>query len=537
MVIMAMATVRNIHSFRTANILALFSWLAFSSQVIAGDWQFTPNVGIEETYTDNVELTSIDKTSSLVSQAIVGLDAEYQSQNAGFSFSAENNNLFFSHDSDINDSYLTLDANGQVQLWPNGPALIMNARVDNVNRNSAKNGLADLVSGDTVQSEFYSSGLRYNVDNSSFTLQSSLMYNSQAFDDGIGDYNGISASLSASNSSNARIAYWQLTGDYSTKDQDRFGETQTGDQFTFEAKLGLITSFNLNPFARFYDEDFSGDFANQSQRTTSSWGPGIRWLVTDHLIMDLSYNFVTEDSVSDDYIASSIQWEPSSRTSFSAGYSKRFFGDSYNLNLQHKTKRLTNSISYDESLEIFDRSSFDQIDVGVFWCPPEIDINGISQCVAQSNQPASGDFRLINFFYLEPIENNEFSLNKRLTWASKLQLARTSFSFNTSAYRREGIESQIVDDTLAISLTIDRRISGKSKLTLVTRYNYLIFDKNNPEGLRQEDYYRTISATYTKSLASSLKTDFTLQHVNRDSNLEQYTYDELRALINVTKEF
>ena len=537
MVIMAMATVRNIHSFRTANILALFSWLAFSSHVVAGDWQFVPNVGIEETYTDNVELTSIDTTSSLVSQAIVGLDAEYRSQNAGFSLSAENNNLFFSHDSDINDSYLTLNANGQVQLWPNGPEFVLNARVDNTNRNSARNGLADLVSGDTVQSEFYSSGLRYNVENSTFTLQSSLMYNSQEFDDGLGDYNGVSASLTARNSNNARVTFWQLNSEYSTKDQDRAGETRTGDQFTIEAKLGLITSINLNPFARFYDEDFSGDFANQSQRTTSSWGPGIRWLVTDHLIIDMSYNFVAEDAVSDDYIASSIQWEPSSRTSFSAGYSKRFFGDSYNLDLQHKTKRLTNSISYDESLEIFDRSSFDRIDVGLFWCPPGIDINAITQCSAQSEQPASDDYRLRNFSYLEPIENNEFSLNKRLTWASKLQLARTSFSFNTSAYRREGIESKIVDDTLAISFSIDRKISGKSKLTLLTKYNYLVFDKNNPEGNRQEDYYRTISATYTKSLASSLKTDFTLQHVNRDSNREQYTYDEVRALINVTKEF
>ncbi|MCI2282247.1 hypothetical protein L3081_01040 [Colwellia sp. MSW7] len=71
----------------------------------------------------------------------------------------------------------------------------------------------------------------------------------------------------------------------------------------------------------------------------------------------------------------------------------------------------------------------------------------------------------------------------------------------------------------------------------MTKYNYLAFDKNNPDGIRQKDYYRTISATYTKDLASSLSAHFTLQHVNRDSNLEQYTYDETRAIINVTKEF
>lgn len=537
MVIMAMATVRNIHNFRTANVIALLSWFAISTSTVAGEWQFVPNFGIEETYTDNVDLTPTETTGSLVSQAIVGLDAKYESSLANFTFSGKNNNLSFSHDSDINDSYLTLDAQGQFYLWTSGPEFIANARVDNTNRNSANNGLADLVSGDTVQSEFYSTGLRYNVDNSTFTLQSSLIYSVQQYKDGIGEYNGVSALLNARNNNNARVTYWEIASSISTKDQDYAGETRTGDQYNVEAKLGLITSLSLTPFLRFYDEDYSGELANLRQQTTSSWGPGVRWLVSDHFILNFSYNFVTDDEVSDDYVATSIQWEPSARTSLSAGYSKRFFGNSYNLNFQHKTRRLTNSISYDESLQVFDRNNFELINVGLFWCLPGEEPESNLQCYAQSEQPASGDLPFVNVSYLEPIESNEFTLDKRLSWVSNLQLARTTFTFNTTASRREGIESQIIDDTLGISLSISRKISGKSKLTLLTKYNYLAFDKDNLDGIRQKDYYRTISATYTKNLASSLSAHLTLQHVNRDSNLAQYTYDEARAIINVTKEF
>ena len=87
---------------------------------------------------------------------------------------------------------------------------------------------------------------------------------------------------------------------------------------------------NFNPFIRFYDEDYSGTLGTQSQPTTSSWGPGFRWLISQHLHVDLSYNYVTDDAVSDDYVAASIQWDPSARTSLTAGYSQRFFGDSYN---------------------------------------------------------------------------------------------------------------------------------------------------------------------------------------------------------------
>lgn len=537
MAIMAMATVRSIHNFRPTYAIALLSWFAIATSAVAGEWQFMPNFGIEETYTDNVELTITDPTSSLVSQAIVGINTEYSSRLANFSFSGTNSNLFYSHDSQINNNFLTLNTEGQYLLWTSGPELFATASVANTNRNSANNGLADLVSGDTVQSENYSTGLRYNVNNSTFSLQSSLAYSINRFEDGIGEYNGVSASLNTRNSNNARITFWQLASSFSTKNQDFSGETRTGDQYRIDAKLGLITSFNFNPFLRVYDEDLSGDFTNRSQQTTSSWGPGIRWLVSEHLTVDLSYNYVADDTVSDDYVASSIQWEPSARTSLTAGYSQRFFGKSYNLDIKHRTKRLTNTVTYDESLEVFDRNNFEQIDVGILWCPSSVGIESISQCFAQSAQPASGDFQLANFFYLAPVESNEFSLNKRFAWSSKLQLARTSFAINTSASRREGLETKVVDDNLSTAFTVKRKISGRSNLSIKAQYNKLIFDKENPEGSRQEDHYRTISATYTKKLASSLSTNFTVQHVNRDSNIEQYTYDEVRAIINITKDF
>jgi len=537
MAIMAMATVRKINNFRLANAVALLSLFTIPSSTIAGEWQFVPKFGVEETYTDNVDLTITDPTSSLVSQTIIGLDMQYQSRLASFSFTGTNSNLFFSHDSDINDNFLTLDTVGQYSLWTSGPKLIASAKVDNTSRNAASNSLADLVSGDTVQSEYYSAGLLYNIENNTFSVESSLTYSINSFEDGIGDRDGVSALLNTHNGNNARIAFWQISSDFSTSNQDFSGETRKGDQYRVDAKLGFITSLNLNPFIRFYDEDFSGEVINQNQETTSSWGPGIRWLASEHFMFDLSYNYVSDDTVSDDYVSASIVWGPSERTSLSAGYSQRFFGDSYNLDIQHRTKRLSNTITYDESLEVFDRNNYEQIDLGMFWCPTGAVIEGISQCFVLSEQPDSGEFGLARFFSLEPIESNEFSLNKRFAWASKLQLARTSFAINTFATRREGLETKVVDDTLGASVTIDRKISGKSNLTLVAKYDYRIFDKDNPEGSRQEDHYRTFSATYTKDLASSLSTHFTLQHVNRDSNIDQYSYDEVRAIINVTKEF
>ena len=537
MAIMAMATARKINYSRLANVISLLSCFTFASSAMAGEWQFVPSFGIEETYTDNVELANTDQTSSFVSQAILALNMDYQSRLANFSFTGENNNLFYSHDSEIDDSYLTLDTEGQLYLWNNGPALFATAQVGNSNRNAASNGLADLVSGDTVQSTSYSTGILYNVQNNTVNIASSLDYTISRFEDGIGEYDNISAFLNTQSGNNARLAFWQLSSSYSEREQESLGATRSGKQYSIDAILGLLTPWKINPFVRFYDEDISGSFGIQNQPTTSSWGPGLRWLISQHLLIDVSYNYVTDDTVSDDYVAASLQWEPSARTSITAGYSQRFFGDSYNLDIKHQTKRLTNTITYDESLEVFDRSTFERIDLGQFWCPANTSIDGISDCFAQSTEINSDGYFPQNFFYFEPIESNEFTLNKSFSWVSTLQLARTSFTFNSSASRRERIESQIINDTLSASLSINRKISGKSNLTLLAKYNYRIFDKDNTDDRGQKDHYRTVSATYTKDLASSLSTNFTVQHVNRSSNLEQYTYNELRAIINIKKEF
>ncbi len=537
MATMAMATVRKINYFRSLNALALFFWCISSPFAITGEWEFSPSFGIEETYTDNVELTITEPTSSIVSQAVISLDTEYQSRLASFSFTGEGNNVFYSHDNEFNDSFLTLNAKSGYFLWISGPELFANATISNTNRNIANNGIADLISGDTIQAEYYSTGLRYNIHNNNFSIASSLIYSINEFEDNIGEHNGVTAALNSRNGNSARIAFWQLKSEFSTNHQDFSGETRTGEQYNIDAMLGVITPYKFNPFIRFYDEDFSGESINQNQQTTSSWGPGIRWLVSQHLTLDLSYNYVEDETVGDDYIAASMKWQPSARTSLEASYNKRFFGNSYNLNFQHRTKRLTNTINYNENIEMFDRNNYEQVDVGIFWCPTGVVIKSISQCFVQSEAPTDGEFQLGSFFALEPIESNEFSLNKSFNWVSKLQLARTSFAIKTSASRQERLESKVIDDTLDISLTIDRKISGRSNLTFLAKFDYLIFDKDNPEGSRQEDHYRTLSATYTKDLASSLSTHFTLQHVNRDSNVEQYSYNEVRAIINVTKEF
>ena len=480
---------------------SLLIWIIVSASALAGDWNLTPNLNLDETFTDNVGLTTINTTSSFVTQNIAGLDLEYNSSLTTLDWSGTQIYALYSHDSELNDHFRTLDANGQHFFWRSGPMFTASANIGNVSKNTANNSLADIVSGGTVEQKNYSTGLQYNFGNSSYSVTSSVNYNITRAEDNIGDNNGFTTLLGSQNGNTARHIYWQLNANYTKRKQ--LSTNDDGENYTVEALLGTITSWNVNPFVRYYDENVQGTGVSPNLSTTSSWGPGLRWLASPHIIIDLSYNFVADETVSDNYFDTSIQWEPSARTSLTLGYSQRFFGDSYNIDFKHKTKRLTNSITYSENLEVFDRNSY---------------------------QEATPDD-------LELVESNEFSLNKRLAWSSKLQLSRTSFGVNVYTNERTSLKSNTIDDTLNADISVTRTISPQSSLSVSAKFNYSIYDKDNPAGSRQEDYYRTISANFTKNLASSLFSNFTVQHVNRNSNIDRFRYNEVRAIINITKEF
>jgi len=537
MAIMVMATVEKTDKRSIVNALTLITFFITIPSSLAGEWTFEPNLGLTEIFTDNVELTNRNQQSSLVSQLIVGINTEFKSKKAFLSFSGTETLAAFSHDSELNDDFQTIQADGLFTLWKQGPQLVINSNITNVSKNDADNSLSDLVSSDTIQQTRNNAGFQYNTTNSDYSIASSLMYNLVETEDNIGESQGYSATLASKNGNAARKVFWQINGQFSHLENNDL----MGENYTIESKLGFITPYKLNPFIRLYSEDISGDVSGTNANSVPTWGPGIRYLAAKHFLIDLSYNYVQDDkSASDDYIAASIDWQPSIRTSLKASYSKRFFGDSYGLDFTHRTKRLTNNISYHETIEVFDRNSFQENDLGNYWCPvtdEQINIF-IKDCFVLSRPPTdTTNFQLVPITSRTLIENNEFTLNKRLAWQSTLVLSRTTFTLDLSSRERSGLSSDIVDEYLDASFNITRKTSKKSDIDLRVSYSKNIFDNGNLDGIRQKDIYKTISTTYNRKLASSLKAFITLQYLDRDSTRIDRIYTEARASINITKDF
>ena len=529
MAITDMAMVKNTKLSRLILIMTLLGGNSF-----AADSEFSLSTSVTQTYSDNVELSTFNQEDSNVTNARLNVASSIASKALNMNFSSSLSHLFYSHDSDLDKGYESLSTSGQFSPWLSGPALTFAGNIVNEPRSIGGNAASDLISGDTVRTNNYSVGLIQNVTNSDFNIGGSINYNDSGAEDDIGESNGYQAGLSFSNGISHRIMFWDMSGNYS----DRKNNGQTARSFQAEGKLGIQTTWKVNPFIRYFNEDYSGSVSNSQNNQGESWGAGFRWLAERNLTIDLSYNFVSNDELTDDYIDADINWTPTSRTSVQAGYNQRFFGDSYSFNLNHRNRRLTNTISYNEQIQAFQRDNFESFIESTIWCPVGQPFD-LDNCLSSPEDiQNTDDFFELPILGVRPIEDDQFSLFKTLSWNSTLTLARTTFNLTLSNREREDLNTGDVQDFLTSRLSATRRMSSRSSATLAwsfTRNDYIT--NNDDLTIDRRDYYRTYTLSFDRELANALSLNSSLRYLDRTSNFGGQEYEEARANLSITKEF
>ena len=525
---------------------AIFLTLIYSNVAFAGEWQFKPSILIDETYTDNVGLVTNNEESSLVSQAGINIESTYKARNAILNFSSKSTYALYSHNHELDNDFHTVASDFRLQLWPNGIILVGAANISNQSKNGSKNALADIVSADTVQVGTYRGGIEYNINNSVFIVNSALGYNQTKSEDDIGDSEGVIANINSTNGKGARDFFWDLEHSY----QELKNNSQEGKLSESEAKFGLITDYKINPFIRYYNEDNSGNITNPNRTIeSSSYGLGLRWLISPRLYLDTSYNkpignkLDLDGNAQKEYINAEITWQPSSRTRLEASFSERFYGDSYGLNFTHRNRRLINTVSYIEDIQTLTRNNFSANIIGYYFCPSS-SISSTEDCILEDgtnifpDNPSDPDNPGYQIFPIQDfilVEDNVFSLNKTLTWNSTLALARTTITLNVNRQKRDNLETRIKDETSAASLNFKRDISSRSNLSLDLSYTETNLQIDTE--LERIDRYRRYQIAYQKSLNSALLVNLAISYLDRNSNSSILNYQEGRISAKITKGF
>jgi uncharacterized protein (PEP-CTERM system associated) len=516
------------------SLIPVLVTLLTAQPLLAGEWIFKPRFRVNETFSDNVNLSSQQKISSLVSQTMLDINIEYQSRRAQLKISHINTYLFYSQDHGLDTYYQSLTAQAGVSLWSDGPALIARSSIANISRDVSNNSVADLISGDTIESRDHRLGLQYNLANNRYSIDSSLIYQIVEVQDGIGESDGYTVLFNSKNGSATRDFFWLIDGQYNQRKNDDLAATS----YTFAARLGVLPKYHLSPFVQYSDEQTSGDILSPTDPSMASWGPGIRWQLSTNITLDLGYNYVKSKQLTDDYLAGEISWQASRRTSISAVYNKRFFGESYTFDLKHQTKRLSNSISYDETIEVFGRHHFKQVPLGNFWCPINNEQLDPHQCLITSNTNVNVEqYQLVTLSRQQLVEDNEFSINKTFLWQSNLTLSRTDFSWQLRQSKRESLSTALRENSFRSHFSVSRQLTRKSNVGINFNFTRNEFDATKINGLTQIDYYRWATVHYTRHFSQSLSSGISLQYLQRSSSSNRLTYQEVRLMFNLAKEF
>ena len=511
------------------NVYLLVALLLTPSLVFANELTFEPSIKTNETYSDNINYDSQNEESSFVNQTSLGLITNYRSARTSYNIDFEAINATYSHDSDFNDIYYNLTSNADIQLWTNGLSLIGNASIINEPRNTANNIYADIVFGDTVQIERYSGGLSYSVDNSTYNLDTNLIYNTTKAEDSFGESEGYTAILNSQNGTNSAPIFWDITNNYLEIENN----SSDGRSYQSEFKVGYITPYRFNPFIRYYDEDNSGNVGNGTTSESTSYGAGFRWLIATRLTADVSYNVAVDDNSDEDeeqqdnYYDVNLSWQPTQRTSLNAGVSQRFFGDSYSFNLTHSNKRLTNTISYSESIQVFTRDNFNFLIDGDLCSFSD----ATTDCFALVQEALIIDPQ--QDIPLVITEDESFSLYKTFTWSSVLDLRRTTFALNVDRSDRENLATQIKSLRESLDFRVSRDVSRYSTLDFTATYT----KTDDVIGFPQErnSQYRYYKVSYNRELNKTLTFDVSLSHLNRASNFADFVYKENRISLELKK--
>ncbi|MDV7102890.1 TIGR03016 family PEP-CTERM system-associated outer membrane protein [Vibrio sp. TH_r3] len=464
-----------------------------SYNLSAADVKMSPFVESGITFTDNVDLTSSNKQSSEILTLTAGIDVSVDGNDGNLLLAYQANQLAYSHDSNENELYNQLTFSADKGLFNTGFAVDAVASIDNVARSILDDASNDIYTGETVETKSFDTGLSYQSNPAGIVdLYSRLSAGMYAYDDGEGDYSAYNAVVDFTEGERVKDYFWQLN--YSgTRNIGKESSTRSSLQ-TLDQELGIQRGKGLSPFVRSYYEKYTSEASDETTEF-SSWGIGLRYYIHDDSYVEFSRDFALDDE-SDDYWQGAVHLNPNQRTSLDFEYTNRFYGDAYEFNLSHRSRRLTNEISYTEEVKNYDRDIF---------------IDG------------------------ESIE--ELTLERQLAWTSTLNLRRSTFSVEINGGKTTPInESSTNSDTLRYgsSIELSHNLTRKMSISSSFTYDYYQFDQDvsNP----QKDYYRTWDLGLSRQFARDFSMDVTLTHQDKSSS-EDDGYKENKIDLSVRKTF
>ncbi len=449
---------------RSLTTAACLSALITSVASDAGDWRLTPRFSVDQTFTDNVRQIDVDTSDDFITRVTPGVSLRGESARISSNVDYNFQRSLYVNNPNFDDGSHQLQGNTDVELIKQrvfvntnssmSQQLTNNQGLISRNQNARNGNRSDVMRfqvGPTVRERLGSWAVAtfdYSFDQLTFKDDASGNSGGVITTDFGQQNDSTENSYQFGLSSGPEFARTPMNIGWSSRTIDR-GE---GLNESFESIDGDI-SFVFN---RKFRATFSAGSQNNDFRTSQTAGDGFNWSIGG-------------------------TWTPSQRTSISGNWGQQFFGDSFNVAVDHRHRRWVFTLNYDEALR-----TGNDIQRGVLLVPLE---DGFGNPIFDPFASSLFDVPLDT-----PSIRNEASVSKNLristTYDMRRSSIRASFSNNTEQFQLSGIEENIklldivFSHTLSVRTSVSlqgtwragqqSRSSGGDVFSITSSLNYLL---------------------------------------------------------------
>lgn len=492
--------------------------LSFSTH--AADWKITPSLDLKETYTDNVKLASSgNEETDFITQINPGIAVSGTGSHLKLNGRYTMQNLFYLNDSRPSTIRHQLNADGNIELlddffFVDAKASISQQNISAFGPQSTDNtNVTGNISNVTTYS--ISPYIHHHFKNFA-SAESRLTHDSVSTGTG-----GLSDSVSN------RITASLTSG-------SDFGRLGWGLHYT-KQKLDYINRPTVDL------ETYYGD---------------LRYRVTPHLSLVATggeeknnYLSVTGNS-GGAFWTGGFEWKPTQRTSIAASAGQRFYGSSYSLKADHRSRRTLWSASYSEDITTtrdqfllpatFDTAEF-LVKSHLFDFLPEAERLAAAEAFIKANGLPEALADSVNYF------TNRFFLQKRLQASVSFSGVRNTLILSIFDTSREAQTSQDADSLLlgssSLSLNDNTNSTGVNAL-----WNWRLspnasanlsagLTRTTSNSTNRQDDLKTLRVSVTKQFQPKLNGMIELRHNERDSNQANSGYSENAITASVNMNF
>lgn len=452
----------------------------------AAEWRANSGISAGLTYTDNVNLSSSDQVSEVISTVTPSVSLSGRGARANLDFSAS---VEFNNQKESADSYNTqLQANADIELvervfFIDARATISQNAIDPTQEsgNDNLNNTGNKTTTRTLQISPYFTGRLKRFANYEVRYTHDEVVNTDV-------ENGDSSSelvLFALNSGRdfGKVS-WGVRGEHKSTES---GESRSDSNSSLDVTLG----YQLN--RKWQTNATIGREWNDIDTTRQN---------TDGFTWDMG-----------------ARWTPSPRTELDFGIGERFFGSTKRLTLNHRNKRTVWSASYSQDLTD-SHTLFSNQDVVEFTDPFGNPIDPVTGEIIPVNQN------------LAQINSGSF-VDQRFTTSLTLQGRLTTVSVNGSYSIQTYEDSSRENKFLTLGVSINRRLSGLLSANANLNWN----ETESTDVLSSKSDTLRFGAGLTQQLGVGTNLLFNYTYAERNTDQIDQGYDENRLALTLTHGF